>query len=216
MILSRTTKPVRVIGFKESTMTQEGVFWLRLEWKGTVEIINPNDFLESTNKEDYRYMVFFTLETELRKEVINVVNDLDLDCVTFIQETAIVYKDLSTLQYDDAIKIVGKGSVVHAHSIVALNSKIGNYCIVEAYCLVSHYVELGDNVILHSGTMIAGKTKIGAGSVFNFRSSALNNLSICNDVEIGAISNVTKDITKPGRYIGSIARYAGDVIQADV
>jgi UDP-3-O-[3-hydroxymyristoyl] glucosamine N-acyltransferase len=63
--------------------------------------------------------------------------------------------------------------------------------------------------------MIAGKTTIGSNSVFNFKSSALNALNICDDVEVGAISNVTKDITIPGRYIGSVARYMGERIPFD-
>ena len=43
----------------------------------------------------------------------------------------------------------------------------------------------------------------------NFKSAVLNKIEICDNVEIGAISTVTKDITQSGRYIGSVARYVG-------
>ena len=94
-------------------------------------------------------------------------------------------------------------------STVLLNATIGNHCLIEAYCLLSHYSELKDNVFLHSGTMIAGRTIIGNHCMLNFKSAVLDKISICDNVEIGAISTVTKDITVPGRYIGSIARYVG-------
>ena len=210
MIIKKNNKPIRVIGFEKSTITQEGVYWLSSEYLGEIVVITPDDFLGMTDKDEYQYLVFFTLEVEKRKEVISVVEKLNLDCVTFIHPSAVVYKDLTNLNIDEIYKIVGKGSVISAFSSVLLNSKLGNHCLIEAYCLVAHYCTLGDNVILHSGTMIAGKTTIGSNSVFNFKSSALNALNICQDVEVGAISTVTKDITVPGRYIGSIARYVGE------
>jgi hypothetical protein len=29
---------------------------------------------------------------------------------------------------------------------------------------------------------------------------------------LGAFSNITKDITKPGRYVGTIAKYVGEFL----
>jgi UDP-3-O-[3-hydroxymyristoyl] glucosamine N-acyltransferase len=63
---------------------------------------------------------------------------------------------------------------------------------------------------LHSGVAIAGKTTVGENCTFKFKSSVLNNVNITDNVTVGALSNVTKDITKSGRYLGSIARYVGE------
>jgi UDP-3-O-[3-hydroxymyristoyl] glucosamine N-acyltransferase len=215
MIIRQSDKPIKVIGFENSTITQEGVHFLSTEFNGEITIISPDDFISLTNKNDYQYLVFFTLDIEKRKEIINIIKNQNLDCISFIHNSALIYKDLKNTPTNEIFKIIGNGTVICPFSSILLNSKLGNHCLIEAYCLVSHYCTLGDNVILHSGTMIAGKTTIGSNSVFNFKSSALNALNICDDVEVGAISNVTKDITIPGRYIGSVARYMGERIPFD-
>ena len=61
---------------------------------------------------------------------------------------------------------------------------------------------------MRSGTMIAGKNKIGKNTVFNLKSAATNKIEICDNVVVGAFSNVHKSITKPGLYLGSPARLA--------
>ena len=213
MIIKKSNKPIRVIGYENSTMTQEGVHFLSTEFSGEILVTTPEDFIGLPNKDEYQYLVFFALDTKKRKEIISIIEELQLECVSFIHNTAVIYKNLIELPMEEINKVIGHGSVICPFSSVFLNAQIGNHCLIESYCLVSHYCVLEDNVILHSGAMIAGRTRIGANSVFNFKSTALNKLTICNDVEVGALSAVTKDITKPGRYIGTIARYVGGCIE---
>ena len=86
-------------------------------------------------------------------------------------------------------------------------AKVGNHCFIETYCLVSHQSTVGNNCMLHSGTMIAGKTSIGKNCMFNFKSAAINNIEICDNVTIGAFSSATKIITKECIYVGTPARF---------
>jgi UDP-3-O-[3-hydroxymyristoyl] glucosamine N-acyltransferase len=210
MIIKQSDKPIKVIGFENSTITQEGVYFLSAEFDGEITIISPDDFISLPNKNDYQYLVFFTLDVEKRKQIINLVEELELECVSFVHDTVVIYKDLKKLQANEIAQVIGHGSVICPFSSIFLNAQIGKHCLIESYCLVSHYCVLEDNVILHSGVMIAGKTKIGANSVFNFKATALNGLTICNDVEVGALSAVTKSIDRSGRYVGSVARYVGE------
>lgn len=217
MILKANNKPLRIIGIPQSTITQEGEHFIRVQdgYIGDFKIITPDEFLALTNKSDYQYLCMFTLDTAKRIYIINLLDSMNLDCFTYIHNSSVLFKDLESMPYNDAIKIVGRGTFIFGFTAILLNSKIGNHCIIEAYCLISHYCELKDNVIMHSGVMIAGKTTIGANSCFNFKAAVLNAITICDDVEVGAISTVTKDITRPGRYIGSVARYVGERIQFD-
>jgi len=75
--------------------------------------------------------------------------------------------------------------------------------------LIAHYSELQDNVIIHAGSMIAGKTTVGSNTVFQFKASALPGLTICQNVEVGATSTVTKNISDSGLYLGTPARRVG-------
>lgn len=213
MIITTSNKPLCIIGFLESTITQEGMHFFNKVWDDEITVIPPDEFLNLTDKTVYQYVVFFTLDKKQRQQIIGIIEEQNLDCFTYIDKTAVTYLDLETLPAAEIQKIIGKGTVISPFSSVLLNSRLGNHCLIETYCLVSHYVEIGSNVILHSGTMIAGRTKIENNCEFNFKSTVLNALSICEGVEIGAVSTVTKNIDRPGRYIGSIARYVGDIEQ---
>jgi acetyltransferase-like isoleucine patch superfamily enzyme len=199
---------IRIIGFAESTITQEAKFFISAEFLGKIEIISPDEFINSTNKDMYSYVVAFTLDEELRQQVIDLLDTNQLDCIVYIHPTVVRY-------FDDThvTKCVGAGSFISPFSTMLLGSKIGKHCIVETYCLISHYVNIGDNTQLHSGTMIAGKTHIGKNCMFNFKSSVLNALTVGDNVELGAASCITKDTPISGKYVGSPARRIGDRIQ---
>jgi acetyltransferase-like isoleucine patch superfamily enzyme len=156
----------------------------------------------------YADICLFTLT--LCDHVLDLLDAENLDCFSYVHRSVVLYKDFEELTYDEAVNIIGKGTVISPFSRILLNSKINDHCLIETYCLLSHYSELKRNVILHSGVMIAGKTTIGENSVFNFKAAALNGLTICNNVEVGGASTITKNLDQPGRYIGSVARYVGE------
>lgn len=202
-------KPIFLIGFENSTITQEAQHFLQLEFAGTVDIITPDDFIVLPNKEDYQYGVAFTLDEQQRKEIINLVEELNLDCFTYLHDTVVCYRDLKSMSVDEIKQIIGHGSFIAPYSSILLGAKLGKHCIVETYCLISHYVTLGNNCILHSGTMIGGRSIIGDNCLFNFKSAVLNARQICNDVHVNAVSTITKDIVEPGVYVGTPARKLG-------
>lgn len=215
MLITASNKPLRIIGIANSTITQEVLSFLPAQTTIDYMLITPTEFLALPNKRDYQYLVFFTLDFELRKAIIDIIETMQLECFSGVHETAVIYADIANLSCREVFDIIGHGTIISPFSSVMLNAKLGNHCILETYCLVSHYCTIGNNVIMHSGTMIAGKTIVGDNCEFNFKSAALNALSICSNVEVGAISTVTKDITVPGRYIGSVARHVGERIPFD-
>ena len=190
-------KPIRFIGYTESSMVESALTFVSKESQNIIEVITPEVFLDLPNKNDYQYLVTFCLDTKLRKIVCDEIDNSNLDCITYIHDSCLVC-DTCT---------IGKGVLIGAFSSALYSSRIANHCWIESYCLVAHHVELGRACVMHSGVLIAGKTSIGENCTFKFKSSVLNKVSIVNDVTIGALSNVTKDITQPGRYLGSIARY---------
>jgi acetyltransferase-like isoleucine patch superfamily enzyme len=196
-------KTIALIGFANSTLTQEALHYMALEHTEDIIIITPDDFLSLADRSQYQYGVAFTLDTAKRAEIINIVESENLDCIKYMHDTVVCYnKDIES--------VIGRGSFVAPYSTILLNAKIGNHCIVEAYCLIAHYSELKDNVIIHAGSMIAGKTTVGSNTVFQFKASALPGLTICEDVEVGATSTVTKNILEPGIYLGTPARRVGN------
>jgi acetyltransferase-like isoleucine patch superfamily enzyme len=202
--------PIVCIGYKQSTVTQELVASLTLYGDDenfclSVDVITPENFLKIKNKHQYQYILGFNRDQQLRKQITKIINDKKLNCPTGIHSTVFA-ADKNYKSY------IGQGTFIAPYCSLMMNSKIGNFCLLENYCMISHYTSIGDNVHMHPGTMIAGKTVIGNNCVFNFRSTVLNGVNICDDVEIGACGMVTKDITIPGRYVGAPARRVGDKV----
>jgi UDP-3-O-[3-hydroxymyristoyl] glucosamine N-acyltransferase len=200
--------PLLVIGYPGSTVTQE-VFSALTIYGGNDNVsfatktITGEEFLSMTDRTQYQYALAFNRDQDLRRGVIQKIYEQNLSCPSGIHPTVFA-ADTKFEHY------IGKGTFIAPYCSMMLQCRIGDFCLIENYCLISHYVEIGDNVHMHPGTMIAGKTTIGDRCVFNFRSTVLNGLTICDDVEIGACSTVTKDILAPGKYVGTPARRVGD------
>jgi acetyltransferase-like isoleucine patch superfamily enzyme len=205
IVLIANKNTIRLIGFKDSTITQEAMFFISSEFSGQVEIISPDDFLQSDNKKDYSYLATFTLDKDLRRRIITELYSQNLDSLTYIHSTVTKYfSDENTADH------VGSGTFIAPYSCLLSGSKIGQHCIIETYCLLAHHSSIDDRTHLHAGVMIAGKTSIGKNCEFNFKSSVLNGLSICDNIELGAMSCITKNIDLPGKYVGTPARRVGD------
>lgn len=193
-------KPIKIIGYPESSLTDGALQWFLLESKNNIEIITPETFLNLHSKVDYQYFVAFSLDMKLRKVICDEIDNLDLDCVTYIHDSSVVFNTCK----------IGKGVFVGSFNSMGYHSQIENHCWIECYSLVSHHVNIGKGCIIHAGSLIAGRVSIGEYCTFNFKSSIINNINITDHVTIGALSNVTKNITKSGKYVGSIARYVGE------
>lgn len=193
-------KPIRIIGYPESSLTDGALRWFELESKNEIEIITPETFLDLKNKSDYQYFVGFSLDINLRKVICDIIDNLDLDCITYIHDSCVIF---------DTCKI-GKGVFIGAFSTTAYHSEVEDHCWIECYCLLPHHGKISKGCVIHGGTLLAGRTIIGEYCTFGFKSSTINNINITHNVTVGAFSNVTKDIIKPGRYVGSIARYVGE------
>lgn len=202
-------KPICIIGYQQGTLVLESRHFFSQEFSGEIIVADPEEFFQLADHNNYQYFVAFNLDKQLRAKVIDYLDTKQLDCVTYIHDTVICY-------HKDIAAVIGKGSFVAPFSTILQHSKIGQHCIVETYCLISHYAKLGNNVHLHSGVMIAGKTNVGNNSTFNFKAAAINSLELCDNIEVGACSTVTKNIDQPGLYVGTPARRISDVKDKNV
>ena len=72
---------------------------------------------------------------------------------------------------------------------------------------IGHNCDIGESTIICPGSMIAGGTKIGKNCYIWQGVITKSNITICDNVIIGAGSLVLKDITKSGVYFGSPVKY---------
>ena len=94
---------------------------------------------------------------------------------------------------------IGDGTVLVGSCYVGYRVKIGKNCLIYAQVSLREYVQLGDRVIIHDGTVI-GSDGFGYavdGQGVRTKIPQIGTVVICDDVEIG--SNVSIDRARFGR-----------------
>jgi len=192
----KNDKPVRIIGFPESSIAEQYCQVFSREGFNDFQIITPENFKSLIDKDDYQYIIAFYLDMKLREEICNLLDNLNLDCVTYVGD--LVYRFSSSK--------IGKGCFIADKSILCWNCSVGDHCYLDMGAGIGHDVIVGRNSIVSSRVDIAGRTKIGENCKFFFNCTVLNNLTVCDDVTLHAHSNIMKDIKIPGKYVGRNAR----------
>jgi UDP-N-acetylglucosamine acyltransferase len=106
---------------------------------------------------------------------------------------------------------------IHPTAIVERGAELGRTTVVGPYCHVGPHVELGDGVRLISHVVVAGHTRIGAGSViYPFASigqppQVLKPIGERSELVIGANNTIREHVTmNPGTGFGKIITTVGD------
>ena len=82
------------------------------------------------------------------------------------------------------------------------DTEIHDGVILDNLIHIAHNVVLGEDSAIAASCAIAGSTKIGKNFQMGGLSGVLGHLEICDDVTVGAHTLITKNISKPGNYIG--------------
>mgnify|MGYP000751854218 CR=1 FL=1 len=98
---------------------------------------------------------------------------------------------------------IGVGNIICASNTFTTDIKIGDFNIVNIDCTIGHDVEIGDFNVINPSVNISGGVKVNDGVLLGTNATILQNNQICSDAIIGADGLVTKNIEKPGVYIGS-------------
>lgn len=190
MIDTQNKNCVTIVGYEQATITQEFVWWIGEECTDTT-VVEPANLVPSDNT---AYIVSITRDLEERKSVIKQLKNKVF--AKFVHSSSIIH----------GTSKVGYGTFVAPNVSLFFDCAVGSHCIIGPYSMIGHRTVIGTNNIIHPGTLIAGACSIGNDCLFGMRSTVIDKISICNDVRTGANTLVTKDITTPGRYIGSPAR----------
>jgi sugar O-acyltransferase (sialic acid O-acetyltransferase NeuD family) len=105
--------------------------------------------------------------------------------------------------------IIYEGCVIQASTNVSAESVIGKSVKLNTMCNIMHNVKIGDFSTIAPNSVILGNVSIGKCCYIGSNSTILPNISICDKVIIGAGAVVTKNIVKPGTYIGAPAKLMG-------
>ena len=139
------------------------------------------------------YFAFGIGDNRVRKRIYD---EFRLNYYTAIHPTAIIGLNVK----------IGEGTVVMPNAVVNASARIGVGCIINTCAVIEHdnvicdFVHVSPNATLCGRVFVGGYTHIGAATVVR------NNISICENVVVGAGAVIVKNITEEGVYIGVPAK----------
>ncbi len=102
--------------------------------------------------------------------------------------------------------VVGYGSVVCANCVLTCDIQLGMFSQLNLSTTIGHDTVTGDFFTTAPGVHISGKVRAGTRVYLGTNASTVEDITICNDVTIGAAACVSKDIIEGGIYVGVPAK----------
>jgi UDP-3-O-[3-hydroxymyristoyl] glucosamine N-acyltransferase len=94
------------------------------------------------------------------------------------------------------------GCGVHVDRGTFEDTVIGEGTKIDNHCHFAHNTVIGKDCLITAGFIVAGSSTFGDNCKFAGRVSANGHINICNNVTMGPVSVINKDITEPGFYAG--------------
>jgi UDP-3-O-[3-hydroxymyristoyl] glucosamine N-acyltransferase len=94
------------------------------------------------------------------------------------------------------------GCGVHVDRGTFEDTVIGEGTKIDNHCHFAHNTIIGRDCLITAGFIVAGSSSFGDNCVFAGRVSANGHISVCDDVTMGPVSVISKNITEPGMYGG--------------
>ena len=113
-------------------------------------------------------------------------------------------KHLGNVILEDDVMILALATIqraVFGSTIIKCGVKI------DSHVNIGHNSIIGENSVITLGSILGGSTTIGKNCMIGLGSIIRNGTTICDNVIVGQGSNVVTDITEPGIYMGSPAKF---------
>lgn len=102
--------------------------------------------------------------------------------------------------------MVGEGSVICAGTVLTCDINIGPFSHLNLHTTIGHDVKTGAFFTTAPGVHISGNVTMGEAVYFGTNAATVEKVIIGDDVVVGAVACVTKDLLNPGTYVGVPAK----------
>jgi UDP-3-O-[3-hydroxymyristoyl] glucosamine N-acyltransferase len=102
---------------------------------------------------------------------------------------------------------VGPLTFIQRGTLQGQHTKILEGAMVDGWCIIAHNAVVGENTMVVSGSIVGAGCNIGSNCMIGAGAILRPHISVCANTVIGAGALVTKDITRPGIYFGSPAKF---------
>lgn len=184
--INEVKKEWNLLGFVDDGL--EGYTMEGFEILGEVEsiyLMNPKP-----------YVVIAIANTRIKKKIAEELELNNIPLATLVHPSVII---------SDHVEL-GAGSIVAAGTIFAINTKLGEHCILNLGCRIGHDTILGNYSSCMPGTNLAGKVTVGEGCYFGLSACVINGLEIGEWSTIGAGAAVVRNIPPYSLAVGVPAK----------
>lgn len=130
-----------------------------------------------------------------RKLIFNSIKDKGYKLINFIHPTVLVYGE-----------VLGEGNIILSDVILEPFSKVDNNNIIWSKSLICHDSKIGNHNFIAAGSVIGGFSEVLENNFLGFNVTIKDNVSINNEVLIGANSLVLNSPEDYGHYHGTPAK----------
>ena len=167
--------------------------------KGTIvngyTVIGGIDWLK--RREEKVSIVCAIGSANLRKEVISrIKNTNNIEMPNIIDPNVVISPFVD----------MGVGNIICASTVLTVNIKIGDFCIINLDCTIGHDDILESYITIYPSVNVSGNVNIGECSEIGTGTSIIQGVSIASNTILGAGSTVVKNISASGLYVGTPAK----------
>jgi sugar O-acyltransferase (sialic acid O-acetyltransferase NeuD family) len=142
--------------------------------------------------------VYFTIaygSPNLRKKVVESINSSNTKWATLISPTVRVHKTNK----------LGQGVIIGRNADLTINCELGDFVMLNIHVVLGHKVKVGKYTIISPNVTINGEGIIGEACQIG-ANSFVKNITIGNNVTVGASSCVVKDVENDRVVVGVPAK----------
>lgn len=189
--------------------------WATIE--GAYEVAGFFDDVEPAGTEKCGYKILGTSE-----DIDHIFNQGLFDCLMI----GIGYKHLARRKelFERFKGRIPFANIIHSTCYVDATAQLGQGILMYPGCIIDKKVFISDNVLLNIGATVCHDSHIGAHSFLSpgvsiagfvhigecanlgIRTTVIDNLNICDNVQTGGSALIVAHIEQPGLYIGSPAK----------
>lgn len=133
----------------------------------------------------------------IRRRMYRTCKEMGYACASYVSSHAFFWKNAQ----------IGENSFIFEDNTIQYHVKIGNNVVLWSGNHIGHQTVIEDDCWLTSHVVVSGFCRIGSGSFIGVNAALGDNVSVAEDVVLGAGAVTVKDLSqKAGVYIGCPAK----------
>lgn len=195
--MSFSSRDVECIGFLDDNEELWGKKFNGIKVLGAIDCINT--FGDEYNPPENFFPVYFVCGIgvpKIKEKVVKRALELGYKPITIIHPSVLVFTGAK----------IGDGCVIAAKSIISINSKIGDYTLINHTCSIGHDAITGKYCFVSPLVAMSGYSEIGRGVSLGTCSSIIPYKKVGDWSTIGAGACVIRDIEANVTAVGVPAK----------